>query len=102
MGWGTPAGLGRDLVKFFDDFLPAQRGLSPHTIRSYRDALVLLLQFASRDAKRPVERLDIPDLTADPIATLLASLETDRHNGIATRNARLGEIHGFARLMPTP
>lgn len=99
MSCATPTDLGRDLVKFFDDFLPAQRGLSPHTIRSYRDALVLLLQFASRDAKRPVERLDIPDLTADRIARFLASLETDRHNGIATRNARLGAIHVFARFM---
>jgi len=99
MSRATPTDLGRDLVKFFDDFLPAQRGLSPHTIRSYRDALVLLLQFASRDAKRPVERLDIPDLTADRIAKFLASLETDRHNGIATRNARLGAIHVFARFM---
>ena len=33
--------LGRELVCFFDDFLPGQRGLSPHTIRSYRDTLVL-------------------------------------------------------------
>jgi len=95
----TPTDLGRDLVKFFEDFLSAQRGLSPHTIRSYRDALVLLLQFTSRDAKRPVERLDIPDLTADRIARFLASLESDRHNGIATRNARLGAIHVFARFM---
>lgn len=99
MSRATPTDLGRDLVKFFEDFLPAQRGLSPHTIRSYRDALVLLLQFASRDSKRPVERLDIPDLTTDRIARFLASLETDRHNGIATRNARLGAIHVFARFM---
>jgi len=95
----TPTDLGRDLVKFFEDFLPAQRGLSPHTIRSYRDALVLLLQFASRDSKRAVERLDIPDLTTERIARFLSSLETDRHNGIATRNARLGAIHVFARFM---
>jgi len=95
----TPTDLGRDLVKFFEDFLPAQRGLSPHTIRSYRDAMVLLLQFASRDAKRPVERLNILDLTCERIARFLASLETERHNGIATRNARLGAIHVFARFM---
>jgi integrase/recombinase XerD len=95
----TPTDLGRDLVKFFDDFLPAQRGLSPHTIHSYRDSLVLLLQFASRDSKRPVERLDIPDLTTERIAKFLTSLEIERHNGIATRNARLGAIHVFARFM---
>jgi len=99
MSRALPTDLGRDLVKFFDDFLPAQRGLSPHTIRSYRDALVLFLQFTARDAKRPVERLDIPDLTVDRVARFLASLEHVRRNGIATRNARLGAIHVFARFM---
>ena len=38
-----PTALGRDLVTFFEDFLPIQRGLSPHTIRSYRDALLLIV-----------------------------------------------------------
>jgi hypothetical protein len=36
-----PNDLGRALVVFFDEYLPAQRGLSPHTVRSYRDAIVL-------------------------------------------------------------
>ena len=48
MSRSAQTALGRDLVQFFEDYLPAQRGLSPHTIRSYRDALVLLLQFAAR------------------------------------------------------
>lgn len=91
--------LGHDLVQFFEDYLPGQRGLSPHTIRSYRDALVLLLQFASRDANCPVERLDIANLTVERVTRFLAFLETDRHNSIATRNARLGAIHVFARFI---
>lgn len=91
--------LGHDLVQFFEDYLPGQRGLSPHTIRSYRDALVLLLQFASRDANCPVERLDIADLTVERVTKFLAFLETDRNNSIATRNARLGAIHVFARFI---
>jgi site-specific recombinase XerD len=101
MSRSTQTQLGRDLVQFFEDYLPVQRGLSPHTIRSYRDALVLLLQFASRDTKRPIERLDVTDLTAERVAKFLASLEADRHNGIATRNARLGAIHVFARFIAT-
>ena len=36
----TPTALGRDLVRFFEDFLPVQRGVSPHTLRSYRDAVL--------------------------------------------------------------
>jgi site-specific recombinase XerC len=36
--------LARALVKFFQEYLPKQKGGSAHTVRSYRDALVLLLQ----------------------------------------------------------
>jgi site-specific recombinase XerD len=95
----APTALGRDLVTFFDDFLPAQRGLSPHTIRSYRDALVLFLRFTARELRRTVDRLDVPDLTVDRVTRFLAALEADRHNGIATRNARLGAIHVLARYL---
>jgi integrase/recombinase XerD len=94
-----PNDLGRALVAFFDDYLPAQRGLSPHTVRSYRDALVLLLRFTAADAKRTVDRLDVTDLTVARITRFLASLEHERSNGIATRNARLGAIHVFARFL---
>jgi hypothetical protein len=37
--------------------------LSPHTVRSYRDALLLFLRFMAADLRRTVDRLDIPDLT---------------------------------------
>ena len=80
--------LGRCLVRFFQEYLPALRGLSRHTIHSYRDSLVLFLQFTARDAGRPVEALDIADVTADRVERFLASLETERHNGIATRNCQ--------------
>jgi len=97
----APTDLGRELVRFFEEFLPGQRGLSPNTVRSYRDALLLLLQFASADAKRPIERLQVSDLTAERVAAFLNHLEVDRGNGIATRNARLGAIHVFARFLAT-
>jgi integrase/recombinase XerD len=94
-----PTDLGRELVRFFEDFLPAQRGVSPHTLRSYRDALLLLLQFVARDSKRAIERLEIADLTPERVTRFLSFLEAERKNGIATRNARLGAIHVFARVM---
>lgn len=91
--------LGRELVRFFDDFLPGQRGLSPHTIRSYRDTLVLWLQFTAREARRGVEQLTIRDFTEERVIRFLRHLETDRKNAIATRNARLGSLHVFARFL---
>ena len=93
-----PTELGRCLMRFFQEYLPALRGVSLHTIRSYRDALVLLLRFAARETKRPIEALSIADVNADRVARLLKSLESERRNGIATRNARLAAIHTFARF----
>lgn len=95
----APTDLGRELVRFFEDFLPGQRGLSPNTVRSYRDAMLLLLQFTATDAKRPVDRLQVSDLTAERVAAFLNHLQSERSNGIATRNARLGAIHVFARFL---
>lgn len=99
MSRATPTALGRDLVTFFEDFLPAQRGLSPHTIRSYRDALLLFLRFTARELRRTVDRLDVADLTVERVTRFLTALEAERRNGIATRNARLGAIHVFARFL---
>jgi integrase/recombinase XerD len=91
--------LGLGIARFFEDYLPGQRGMSPHTVRSYRDAVVLLLQFLSRDTGQRVEQLQIGDLTAERVTRFLKFLETDRRNGIATRNSRLGAIHVFARFL---
>lgn len=96
-----PTDLGRDIAAFFEDYLAAQRGMSGHSIRSYRDALLLLLQFAARDTGRRVDQLRISDLTGERVARFLQFLECDRKNSIATRNARLGAIHVLARFLAT-
>jgi integrase/recombinase XerD len=94
-----PTGLGRCLVRFFQEYLPSLRGMSLHTIRSYRDSLVLFLQFAAKDTGHPVEALEIADISAERVGEFLKFLEAERHNAIATRNARLAALHTFARFM---
>lgn len=94
-----PTQLGHAVVRFFQEYLPSMRGMSPHTLRSYRDALVLLLRFVAHDVHLPIEALEIPDISADHVISFLHFLETERHNGIATRNARLAAIHTFARFL---
>ena len=99
MRLSKPTDFGLDLVKFFEDYLPEQRGMSPHTIHSYRDTFMLLLQFLVRDTNRAVEKLEINDFTAEHVLAFLSYLEKERKNGVATRNARLGAIHVFARFV---
>jgi site-specific recombinase XerD len=94
-----PNGLGRSTVRFFQEYLPGLRGMSQHTIHSYRDALVLFFEFAAKRAGRGIAELDVADFTAAQVAKFLSSLESDRHNRIATRNARLAALHTFARFL---
>ena len=67
--------LGRAVMRFFEVYLPSLRGMSVHTIHSYRDALVLFLRFAARDTRRRVEQLTIEDLDGKRTARFLAFLQ---------------------------
>jgi integrase/recombinase XerD len=94
-----PTSLGRSIVRFFQEYLPTLRGMSQHTIRSYRDGMILFLKFAAGDCGRPIEALDLADITTDRVGRFLAFLEVERENSIATRNARLAILHTFARFV---
>ena len=94
-----PTGLGRSIVRFFQEYLPTLRGMSRHTIQSYRDAMILFLGFVAKDRGRPVEALELADITADRVRRFLAFLEIERKNSIITRNARLAAMHTFARSL---
>ncbi len=89
--------LASALRGFFADHLPRVRGASPHTVRSYRDALALLLRFLAARRGRSVVDLDFDDLATDDLLAFLDHLEVDRCNDAATRNARLAAVHAFAR-----
>ncbi|MFQ5699949.1 MAG: site-specific integrase [Myxococcota bacterium] len=92
-----PNALGHALRGFFADHLPRVRGTSPHTVLSYRDAFTLLLRFLAARHGHAVVALDFHDLDPDDLLAFLDHLEIDRHNGAATRNARLAAVHAFAR-----
>jgi site-specific recombinase XerD len=94
-----PNPLAGTLRAFFGEHLPTVRGVSPHTLRSYRDSLVLLLRFLAATTGRPVVTLDVPDLTVDHIVAFLRHLEQHRHVLASTRNVRLAAIHAFARFL---
>jgi site-specific recombinase XerD len=91
--------LGAAVVAFFETHLPAQRGMSRHTIRSYRDTVVMLLRFLGQRRGCAIEYVRLADLDAAAVENFLQHLESDRHNGIATRNVRLAAIHTLARFL---
>jgi site-specific recombinase XerD len=87
--------LAPTLQAFFTDRLMSQRQASRHTIAAYRDTFRLLLDFAATRTSRPPSTMDIVDLDAPLVAAFLDHLETQRHNSIRTRNARLCAIHSL-------
>jgi integrase/recombinase XerD len=84
---------------YFRAYLEEQRGLSVHTIQSYRDSLKLFFGFLSRRTRRPFERVGLEDVTADAVKAFLKHLESERSNTPATRNSRLTALHSFCRYL---
>lgn len=87
--------LAQQLESFFHRRLAQQRNATLATAHTYRDALRLLVLFASeRTGKKPCT-LAVADLDRDMILAYLDHLERSRGNGIHTRNARLTAIRSF-------
>lgn len=91
----TNTDLARLLQAFFCQRLMQQRHASSRTVSSYRDAFRLLLRFAEAHAGKPVSQLSLSDLKASLILAFLDDLETQRHNTVRSRNARLAAIRAF-------
>lgn len=85
------------LQGFFTERLAQQRQVSNATIAAYRDTIRLLLRFSADHTHTAPSRLTFDDLDATTIGAFLDHLETNRHNSVATRNARLAAIHSFYR-----
>jgi|ERR1017187_1815675 site-specific recombinase XerD len=87
--------LGSILASFFNDYLKLQRGLRPNSIRSYADAMRLLLQFAAANSKKRIVQLGLDDLDADLVSQFLNSLGERRGNAAQSRNQRLAALRTF-------
>jgi site-specific recombinase XerD len=86
------------LQAFFHNYLPQLKGVSRHTVHSYRDGLKLLLLFLARD-NGSVDYLGFHDISVSKITAFLGYLETERGNETSTRNIRLAAIHSFFRFV---
>jgi site-specific recombinase XerD len=87
--------VARYMEGFFRQYLGALRGVSEKTILSYRDALKLLLCFASDRLGRAVDQLSVEHLDDKLIIAFLDYVEQDRRCCVRTRNARLAAISTF-------
>jgi site-specific recombinase XerD len=85
--------------RFFDQYLPHIKGVSPHTVKAYRDAFKLLLPFAAKYHGIKIESLRLEHVSSDLILSFLNQLEKERKNQAGTRNNRLAAIKSFAKMI---
>ena len=91
--------LSSGLHQFFDHYLPHIKGVSPHTIKAYRDAFKLLLPFAARYHRIKITSLKLHHLSVALTLAFLDDLERERKNRPITRNHRLAALKSFARML---
>lgn len=89
--------LARLLQAFFCKRLIQQRNVSHQTICSYRDTFRLFLRFSEQQLEKSAAKMHLADINASLVLAFLDNLESQRHNCIRSRNARLAAIRSFMR-----
>jgi len=84
---------------FFNQYLTHIKGLSPHTVKAYRDAFKILLPFAAKYHGIKIESLRLEHISSDLVLSFLNQLEKKRNNRPVTRNNRLAAIKSFAKMI---
>jgi integrase/recombinase XerD len=87
------------ITGFLRDYMPRQRGYSPHSCETYAHGFRLLFEFAAKRIGTKPSQLQIEQLDATLILDFLAHIEGERGNGAATRNLRLAAIKAFMRYV---
>lgn len=87
--------IAKFIKRFFSHYLPVQKGLAANAILAYRDAIKLLLCYASDTLKKSLEDLCVEDLDESLVLDFLEHIENTRGCSARTRNARLAAIRAF-------
>lgn len=84
---------------FLLQYLPADRNFARNTQHSYRDALRLLVIFASAALHRKPDELLVEDLSADLVRRFARHIEEKRKCSVSTRNQRLAALRTLAAFI---
>ena len=86
--------------RFLCEYLTNIRNLSANTLKSYRDAIRLLMPFIAKCVKKEVDKILLTDITDTRVADFLESLERNRSCSIKTRNLRLAAFVLLQSMYP--
>jgi len=85
--------------QFFDHYLPHIKGVSPYTIKAYRDTFKLFLPFASKHYGIKIRSLRVEHISSQLILSFLDNLQKERKNLARTRNHRLAALKSFSKMI---
>jgi integrase/recombinase XerD len=85
--------------QFFNHYLPHIKGVSPATIKAYRDTFKLFLPFAAKHYGIKIRSLRVQHLSSQLILSFLDNLQKERQNLVRTRNNRLAALKSFAKMI---
>ena len=85
------------LKEYLTVYLPFQRIVSPHTIKSYKETLNLFLGFICSGTQKQLKDLSFSDITADTMNDFLYWLDINRNCCPATQNHHLSVIRAFLK-----
>lgn len=91
--------IAKYLSGFFEEYLSAERGVSPNTMRSYGATFASFLDFMKSIRKLEADKLTIEHVNRKNILGFLEWLQTNKESSISTRNQRLAAIHTFCKYM---
>ena len=95
----TESPLARHIGAFFSSYMSAERGASPHTIRSYANTFVSYIDYIERIKGIKTQNLSTAVLVKGNVLDFLAWIENTKGVTIQTRNQRLAAIHSFCRYL---
>lgn len=87
------------ITSYLRDYMPNQRGFSPHTCETYAYSFRLLFAFAAKRLSTAPSKLHVEQLNAELVMEFLRHIERDRGNGPVTRNVRLSAIKAFMQYV---
>ena len=87
------------ITEFLRQYLPNDRGCSPHTCETYAHAYRLLFTYASTRLRKKPSELCVEHLDAKLILEFLSDIEKTRSNSASTRNSRLAAIKAFMKFI---
>ena len=87
------------LEKFFTEYLTVEKRVSKHTIRSYRDTFILLLDYMKNMRNKTAEKLEFIDFNRELVLAFLKWLQEEKSSSSGTRNQRLAALKSFFCFM---